>query len=344
MCGDIGAHAAGMVYCVTISSCQDLGDFRRAAEWTEAANRWCDRLDVTGFPGACRIHRAEALRLRGDWPAAEAQAVAACEELLDFDRMITAGGYYEIAEIRRRRGDFAGAEEAYADVERARARPAAGARAAAARRGQGRRGGRGDHAHARRDRGAARSGCGACPRRSRSRSPRGDLRTARAAADEFESIIDAYRIGGPADGCLRRDARTSRAAAIALAEKDPEDAAARRSGTRATNGRASARRTRPRRRGSLLGIAFKRLGDEHGASVELEGALAAFERLGAKLDEARAKELLGRVEARRTFLFTDIVDSTRLAQTLGDEKWRRLLARHDELVEGGDRARRAARS
>ncbi len=113
MCGDLRAHSAGLVYCITISSCQDVGDFRRAAEWTEAANRWCDTLDVTGFPGACRIHRAEAIRLRGDWSAAEAQAVAACEELHDFDQMITAGGFYEIAEIRRRRGDFAGAEQAY---------------------------------------------------------------------------------------------------------------------------------------------------------------------------------------------------------------------------------------
>ena len=44
----------------------ELGDYRRAAEWTEAANRWCDRVEVTGFPGACRIHRAEVMRLRGE--------------------------------------------------------------------------------------------------------------------------------------------------------------------------------------------------------------------------------------------------------------------------------------
>ena len=113
MCGDVGAFTAGVVYCMTISSCQDVGDYRRAAEWTEAANRWCDKLDVSGFPGACRIHRAEALRLRGDWSAAEAQALTACEELQDFDQMITANGHYEIGEIRRRRGDVAGAEEAY---------------------------------------------------------------------------------------------------------------------------------------------------------------------------------------------------------------------------------------
>src|SRR5262245_13594758 len=36
LCGDIRAHSAGLVYCITISSCQDVGDYRRAAEWTEA--------------------------------------------------------------------------------------------------------------------------------------------------------------------------------------------------------------------------------------------------------------------------------------------------------------------
>jgi len=70
----------------------------------------------------------------------------------------------------------------------------------------------------------------------------------------------------------------------------------------------------------------------HSGDAELEGALAVFERLGARPDEQRANELLGRLETRRTFLFTDIVDSTRLLETLGDEKWKRLLARHDELV------------
>jgi class 3 adenylate cyclase len=82
----------------------------------------------------------------------------------------------------------------------------------------------------------------------------------------------------------------------------------------------------------LLGIAFRRQGDEHAATAELEAASATFERLGAKLDAARANELLGRLETRRTFLFTDIVDSTKLLETLGDQKWKRLLGRHNELV------------
>jgi class 3 adenylate cyclase len=79
-------------------------------------------------------------------------------------------------------------------------------------------------------------------------------------------------------------------------------------------------------------MAYRRSGDEHGGVVELEGALVTFERLGALPEASRIKELLGRVETRRTFLFTDIVDSTRLLETLGDDKWRRLLARHDDLI------------
>jgi class 3 adenylate cyclase len=82
----------------------------------------------------------------------------------------------------------------------------------------------------------------------------------------------------------------------------------------------------------LLGLAFRRQGDEHAATQELEAALATFERLGARPDEERVKELLGRQQTRRTFVFTDIVGSTRLLETLGNEKWKRLLTRHNELL------------
>ena len=110
--GELRPLATGVVYCVTIHSCQALGDCGRAAEWTDVANRWCDRLDITGFPGACRIHRAEIMRLRGEWPQAEEQAVQACEELQEYNRFVTAGGFYEIGEIRRRRGELSSPPEA----------------------------------------------------------------------------------------------------------------------------------------------------------------------------------------------------------------------------------------
>ena len=329
VCGELHPYSPGLVYCITISSCHEVGDLRRAAEWTESANRWCDRLDVSGFPGACRLHRAEILRLRGDWPQAEAQAVAACDELRDFDRQITAGGYYEIGEIRRRRGDFAAAEEAYRTANELGRDPQPGL--ALLRLAEGKV----DSAVA----GVTRSLQNVADPLARLRRlpaqveialAAADLRTARAAAEELGRIVDAYRIGARRAPAF--EATVSLAAGqIRLAEGDAEGAttalAHARDGWQGVGAPYETAQAR-----MLLGIAFRRRGDEDAATAELEPALATFERLGAKLDAERAKELLGRLQARRTFVFTDIVDSTKLLETLGNDKWKKLLARHDELL------------
>jgi len=327
--GELKPFSTGLVYCLTISSCQDVGDFRRAAEWTEAANRWCDQADVSGFPGTCRLHRAEIMRLRGDWPAAEAQAVAACEELRDFDRYITAGGYYEVGEIRRRRGDYAGAEEAYSTANEWGRNPQPGL--ALLRLAEGKV----DSAlagitQALEEIEAPLHRLRALPALVEVAIAVGDLRNARAAADELERIVDSYKIGTRRTPAFDATVHLARGR-ILLAEKDWSGAARCLRKARDEWQRVGAPYEVAQAR-MLLGTAIRRSGDEHGATVELEGALAAFERLGAKLDEERAKELLGRLETRRTFLFTDIVDSTKLLETLGDERWRRLLARHDALV------------
>jgi class 3 adenylate cyclase len=329
VCGELQPYYTGLVYCITISASQDLGDYRRAAEWTEAANRWCDRLDVSGFPGACRIHRAEIMRLRGDWPGAEKQAIEACEELHDFDRSITAGGYYEIGEIRRRRGDFAAAEEAFRTARDLGRDPQPGLSLLRLAEGKVE---------------AALAGIKRAldeledPLSRLRRLPAqidiavaaGDLKTARSARSELEEVVDSYKIG--ARRATAFDATVHFASGqIQLAEGDAEGAAQclrkARDGWQTVGAPYETAHAR-----MLLGIALRRQGDEHAATDELEAAEAIFERLGAKLDQERAKELLGRLQTQRTFLFTDIVDSTRLLETLGDEKWRKLLARHDELL------------
>jgi class 3 adenylate cyclase len=92
----------------------------------------------------------------------------------------------------------------------------------------------------------------------------------------------------------------------------------------------------------LLGLAYRSEGDEDGAKEELTAAKTTFDRLGAALDLQRAAELLGEAPAERTFMFTDIVDSTKLVEALGEEKWGKLLTWHDrrlrELIEqaGGE--------
>jgi class 3 adenylate cyclase len=82
----------------------------------------------------------------------------------------------------------------------------------------------------------------------------------------------------------------------------------------------------------LLGIVYRGEGDEHSARDEIAAAKATFERLGAALDVQRAAELLGEAGTARTFVFTDIVDSTKLVEALGEEKWQKLLKWHDRLL------------
>jgi class 3 adenylate cyclase len=331
MCGDLRAHSTGLVYCITISTCQDLGDYRRAAEWTETANRWCDRLDVSGFPGACRIHRAEALRLRGDWSAAEAQALAACEELHDFDRNITASGYYEIGEIRRRRGDFAGAEDAYRTANELGRDPQPGL--ALLRLAEG----KADaalsavtHSLASIDDPIFR--LRRLPAQAEIALAAGELKVARNAADELVRIVDSYKIGERRAVAFDAAVHVARGQ-ISLAERDWDGAVDALKRARSDWQEVGAPYETARAR-MLLGIAYQRRGESEGATVELEGALGTFDQLGARPDAERTRELLGKVEMRRTFLFTDIVDSTKLLESLGPEKWKRLLARHDEIVGG----------
>ncbi|HET9324290.1 MAG TPA: adenylate/guanylate cyclase domain-containing protein, partial [Gaiellaceae bacterium] len=328
--GELQPYSTTLVYCMTISSCHDVGDFRRAAEWTEAANRWCDRLDVTGFPGACRIHRAELMRLRGDLEAAEKVAMAACDELHDFERYITASGYYEIGEIRRRLGDLDAAEEAYRRANEIGADPQPGL--ALLRLAEGKL----DAAvagisHALEEVEEPPARLRRLPAQVEIAVAARDLKTARAAASELETLVDSYKIGARRAPAFDATVHVA-AGRIALAEGDTDEAVRRlRQARDEWRGVGAPFETAESR--LLLGVAFRRRGDEHAATTELEAAHAAFERIGAKRDAERAAELLGRQQTRRTFVFTDIVGSTRLLETLGNDKWRKLLARHNEVLE-----------
>ena len=340
MSGELQPLATGTVYCVTVHSCQALGDCGRAAEWTDAANRWCDRLDLTGFPGACRIHRAEIMRLRGEWPKAEEQAIQACEELHDYNHFVTAAGYYEIGEIRRRRGDFAAAEDAYRKAKELGRDPQPGL--ALLRLAQGKV----EAAATAIKRelsnevldplGRARL----LPAQIEIALVAGEIHSARKAAEELETIADDYRIGGRRTAALEGTLQLAQGQ-IRLAEHDWEGAAAELRAARDTWGKIGAPYETSQAR-MLLGLAYRGEGDEDGSTEELRAAKATFERLGAILDHQRAAELLGETPTQRTFMFTDIVNSTKLVEALGEEKWRKLLTWHDrrlkELIEqaGGE--------
>jgi class 3 adenylate cyclase len=168
----------------------------------------------------------------------------------------------------------------------------------------------------------------------------GEIRRARDAAEELERIADTYRVDGSRTPALEGALQLSRGQ-IRLAEHDWDGAAAALRAARDTWDRIGAPHETAQAR-LLLSLAYRGEGDEDGAREELTAAKATFERLGAVLDLQRAGELLGDSPTLRTFMFTDVVDSTKLVEALGEEKWRKLLTWHDrrlrELIEdaGGE--------
>ncbi len=327
--GELRPLSTGVVYCVTITSCNGVGDYRRASEWTKAATRWAEGMDVKGFPGACRVHQATVRRLQGDWPGAEEQATQACQELQGFDAWTTAAGFYEIGEIRRRRGDFADAEESYRQAKEWGRDPQPGL--ALLRLAQGKV----DAAVSAITRSMAAGGdpisrIKRLPAQVEIALAAGDLKTAREAAVELDELTEMFKVGEgrtpafQASVCMAwgeiRLAEGDAAAAVKELEHGVE--LWREIGIPYETAEGQMH----------LGLALRKLGDEDAAIEELTAARSTYQRLGAVLDAQRVSELLGEVPVTRTFMFTDIVDSTKLGEALGEAKWAKLLAWHDRTL------------
>jgi ATP/maltotriose-dependent transcriptional regulator MalT len=108
---------AGSIYCHLMSACAEISDLRRASEWTGATAQWCERMPGAGpFMGICRVHRAEVLQARGRWADAEHECERVCEEEAHFNATTVAEANYFLGELRRRRGDLAGADAAFRDA------------------------------------------------------------------------------------------------------------------------------------------------------------------------------------------------------------------------------------
>lgn len=115
--GRIGPYSTGKVYCSLISACEDVGDYDRAAEWTDATQRWADGHPFSIFPGVCRVHRASVLKRRGSLLEAAREAARACEELHDSRPVASAAAWIEVGDIRRRLGELERAEAAFAKAQ-----------------------------------------------------------------------------------------------------------------------------------------------------------------------------------------------------------------------------------
>ena len=330
MTGATQMETAGTVYCSTIFACRNIGDWQRAAQWTGESLRWCDRHSISGFPGLCRLHRAEIVRMHGSLLDAEEHAQEACDELAAWSPRWAGWAYHELGEVRRRRGDLEGARSAFAKALEVGFDPEPGL------------------ALLRLDEGDAQGALAAINRRMGER----DAFTQEGRALLLPAQIRiALAAGAPdvARGALEEldeaaaqcdtsavfaSASIARGA-VALAEGRAEDAVAPlRHGWRSLcelGARFDAAETRV-----LLGEAYRMTGDHAGALLELEGARETFTELGAALEQRRVEGVLagmgGGAREMQTFVFTDIVDSTRLVELLGDDGWEDLLRWHDRTV------------
>jgi tetratricopeptide (TPR) repeat protein len=113
MSGAADPLTTGMMYCELICAAQGLAMYDRANEWTEVMEHWRHGTAFGGINGRCRVHRAEMLRTSGPCDVAEAEALRACDELRPWMRREFGWPLVELGNIRLRKGDLAGADEAF---------------------------------------------------------------------------------------------------------------------------------------------------------------------------------------------------------------------------------------
>jgi DNA-binding winged helix-turn-helix (wHTH) protein len=111
-CG-LSPWAGGLVYCGVIYSCMTRADWHRAGEWTQQFTSWCEGRGVAGYPGLCRMHRAEVLAVRGELVEAERE-IRATQEMLARQAPWAEGDAWRVlGDVLLARGELAGAHEAY---------------------------------------------------------------------------------------------------------------------------------------------------------------------------------------------------------------------------------------
>ncbi len=332
--GELGPAAAGYVYCGMISICSRLGDYGRATEWTESTLRWCERHSVPAFTGVCRVHRAELSVLHGNLEAAEAEALAACEELPRYNFVSSKGpAYYEVGEVRRRLGDLAAADEAYARAEEFGRPPEPGR--SLLRLAEGKL----PAAAAGIDRALQELGDDRCSRvrllaaRIEIALAAGDLDVATSSSGELDALVAEFQTVS-----LRAMASSARGAVLA-AQGDAAGALPLLQRARADWQSLDA----PLEVGEVrlrLAQVYGALGDDDAARTEARSARLTFEQMGARPAAERARRILGELAATgerpervgRAFMFTDIVRSTDLIGVIGDEAWEDLLTWHDRTL------------
>jgi DNA-binding CsgD family transcriptional regulator len=264
---------AGNIYCQLMSVCQELVDLRRARQWTDATARWCDGFsNAVMFLGVCRVHRAQLLQVQGDWALAEEEIARVCRDLAAMNVGAVGLALYELGEVRRMRGDLAGAASAYGQAHEHGKEPQPGLALAWLAEGNP---------------AAARDALAACEVRTKDPLTKtrlwealvqaavaaGDLPAATTAADALDEAAATFA----SPGLLAAAAESRGRVCLATGDVMAAIEAFRSARQQWHDLEASYRVAQTR---LALAEALERAGDEHGAALERDAATAALARLG----------------------------------------------------------------
>jgi DNA-binding CsgD family transcriptional regulator len=289
--GELSPIAAGLVYCNTISFCQDAHELRRAREWTAALTRWCaQQPDMVAHTGICHVHRAELMTLGGAWEEALGELRRLGERRAGgmVNQRAMAQAAYQQGEVLRLTGEVDAAEMAYREASRLGREPQPGL--ALLRLVQGNVGAAA--ASIRRAVGEATQPlkrAALLPAYVEIALAAEDVEAARVAWRELEEI--AGRHGS--DPLVASAAQAEGAVRLAEGDADAALTATRRAWNLWEELKAPYEAARAR---VLVSLACRGLGDEDTAALELEGARQAFIELGAAPDLASLRSLTGQPE------------------------------------------------
>ena len=322
---ELDLFSSGEVFCEMVVASLAVADYQRASEWLDAAER-SDR--IVCFPGCCRVHRTTVLRHRGEWAQAREHAARARAEVAGVETYHEGMALTEIGELHRYKGELKLAERAFGQAYEKGWAPQPGLAlvllakddAVGASRMIDR-----SVEHAAQELGSLVS---LLPAQVEIAIAAGDVDAAEAASRRLTEVADrmatstAQAAAACATGMVMHARGDLAGAARELARgirtwhaaRDPYEAA----------------RARLR-----LASTLDALGDTPSAKLELTAARAVFEQLGATPEAAEAARRLGDeqpVHVMRTFMFTDIVNSTELLTTIGDDAWHGVHQWHDRTV------------
>lgn len=119
LAGQLPPEWAGDIYCTVMHICHTLADLPRMRAWTDATEQWCRQFQgEVVYSGICRVHRLQLLCVEGHWEQAEEAIERSGSELIDRNNWVAGAAYHQLGEIRRLRGDAAGAQDAYDQARR----------------------------------------------------------------------------------------------------------------------------------------------------------------------------------------------------------------------------------